>query len=50
MDNKGIIQIFNLPENLSLNETKKTPNKKKKIKIHLNFPRKIKIYKMKNLN
>ena len=30
MDNKGIIQIFNLPENLSLNETKKTPNKKKR--------------------
>ena len=30
MDNKGIIQIFNLPENLSLNETQKTPNKKKR--------------------
>ncbi len=30
MDNKGIIQIFNLPENLSLNQTQKTPNKKKR--------------------
>ena len=34
MDNKGIVQIYNIPENLSLNENRQSNKKKKKNKLY----------------
>ena len=38
MDNKGIVQIYNLPENLSLNENRQSTKKKRKINSTILHP------------